>query len=99
MKNKFLVPGVPLWVLPVVIVMAIGTVWLRLAIIRTTYEISQTDAMFRNLQQEREQQELRVTALRSPRRLESIAKVKYGLTQPRADQVIQMQTRSLARAR
>jgi hypothetical protein len=32
---------IPLWVIPVVLVMAIGTVWLRLAIIRTTYAINQ----------------------------------------------------------
>jgi len=96
MKNRFLLPWVPLWAVPVLFAMAVGTVWLRLTIIRTTYEISQNDRMIRNLQQEREQQELRVTALRSPRRLESLARVKYGLTQPKADQVVHM--RSTARA-
>ena len=55
MKSRFLLPWVPVWALPVLATMAIGTVWLRLAIVRTTYEISQTDGMIRNLQQEREQ--------------------------------------------
>jgi cell division protein FtsL len=77
--------------------MAVGTVWLRLTIVRTTYEISQNDRMIRNLQQEREQQELRVTALRSPRRLESLAKVKYGLSQPKAEQVVHMRSSPDAR--
>lgn len=83
--------------------MAIGTVWLRLAIVRTTYEISQTDRMLRNVQQDREQEQLRVTALRSPRRLEGIARAKYGLVQAKADQIIHLTAaapiRSLARAK
>jgi cell division protein FtsL len=85
-----------MWVLPILFVMAVGTVWLRLTIVRTTYEISQNDKMIRNLQQEREQQELRVTALRSPRRLENLARVKFGLSQPRADQVIHMRSSTRA---
>lgn len=90
MKSRLLLPWVPLWVLPVLVVLAIGTVWLRLTIVRTTYEISQTDSMIRNIQQDREQEELRVTGLRSPRRLESIAKARFGLSQPKAEQVIRM---------
>lgn len=80
----------PLWALPVLILMAIGTVWLRLSIVRTTYSIGQSDKMIQSLKQAREQMELKVTALRSPRRLESLARTKYGMTQPRADQVIHM---------
>lgn len=80
----------PLWIFPVLVVMAISTVWLRLYIVRSTYEIGQTESMIRNLSQEREQAELKVTGLRSPRRLEAIAKAKYGLSQPRAEQVIHL---------
>jgi len=99
-KNRLLVPWFPVWALPVLLILAIGTVWVRLAIVRTTYEISQTDSMIRNLQQDREQEELKVTGLRSPRRLETIARVKFGLTQPKAEQVIPMQAeRSLSSAR
>ncbi len=89
-KERFLLPWVPLWVLPVLFVMAIGTVWLRLSIVRTTYEISQTDKMIRNLRQDLEQEELQVTGLRSPRRLESIARTRYGLTQPKPEQIIHL---------
>ena len=81
---------VPFWVIPVLILMAIGTVWLRLAIVGTTYEINQTEGQIHNLQQEREQAELKVTALRSPRRLEILAKTRFGLSQPKADQVIHL---------
>lgn len=99
MKDRFLIPWVPLWVLPVLFAMAIGTVWLRLAIVRTTYEISQTDRMVRNLRQELEQEELKVTALRSPRKLEVIARSKYGLSQPKTEQIVHLAARSDARAR
>jgi len=80
----------PLWMFPVLIVMAISTVWLRLSIVRTTYELDQTEGMIRNLSQERDQAELRLTGLRSPRRLQGIAKIKFGLSQPKADQVIHL---------
>lgn len=93
-KNRFLLPWVPLWVVPVLVAMAIGTVWLRLSIIRTTYEISQTDRMIRNLRQDMEREELRVTGLRSPRKLETIARTRYGLTQPKPEQVVHLQLRN-----
>ena len=79
---------IPLWVIPMLVAMAIGTVWLRLYIVRTTYTISQTDKMIRNLQQNREQAELKLASQRSPRKLEAIARTKFGLSQPRADQVV-----------
>jgi cell division protein FtsL len=79
---------IPFWIVPMVILLAIGTVWLRLAMVRTTYEIGQTDKQLHNLQQEHEQAELKLTALRSPRRLEVLAHTKFGLTQPRAEQVV-----------
>ena len=46
-----------------------------------------------SLRQEREDLELKVTALRSPRRLEGIAKSKFGLGTPRSDQVIHLGSR------
>ncbi len=82
--------GIPIWVFPVFALFAVGTVWLRLAIVRTTYTINQADRTTRNVHQELEQVHLKVTALRSPRRLENIAKTKFGLSQPSSDQVIYM---------
>lgn len=81
---------IPLWVIPLIILFAIGTVWLRLSIVGTTYSIDQAEKTMRNLQQEREQLKLVVTGLRSPRRLEAIAKAKFGLTQPKAEQVVHL---------
>ena len=85
---------IPLWVVPVLIVLAIGTVWLRLSIVRTTYAINQAESQDRALRQEREELELKVTGLRSPRRLEGLAKSKFGLGTPRSDQVIHLGSRA-----
>lgn len=79
---------IPSWAIPVLILFATGTVWLRLAIIRTTYSIGQTDREIDRARQEREILQLKVAALRSPRRLEVLARTKFGLAQPRGDQVI-----------
>jgi cell division protein FtsL len=84
----------PLWVIPALVAMAIGTVWLRLRIVRTTYSINQSERKARELRQEREEMELKVTALRSPRRLELLARSKFGLGTPRADQVVHLGSRS-----
>lgn len=81
----------PGWAIAVIILMAIGTVWVRLAIVRTTYSISQTERAIRELQQAREQMDLKVTALRSPRRLEILAKSKFGLDQAKAEQIVRME--------
>lgn len=84
-----------MWVVPALILLAIGTVWLRLSIVRTTYAINQAERDERALRQEREDMELKVTALRSPRRLEGIAKSKFGLGTPRSDQVIHLGSRNV----
>ena len=80
----------PIWSIPCLIVFSIGTVWLRLNIVRTTYAIDQAERDMRALLQQREQMELKVTALRSPRKLEGIARGKFGLSHPHAEQVIHM---------
>ena len=79
---------IPLWVIPVMITMSIGTVWLRLFIVRTTYTINQSDKMTRNLQQEREHLELRLASMKSPRKLEVLARTRFNLSRPRSDQVV-----------
>lgn len=81
---------IPFWAVPVVIVLAIGTVWLRLSIVGTTYSISQSERNIRELHHAREQAELRLTALRSPRRLEILAKTKFGLAPAKSEQIVHM---------
>ncbi|MBU6376358.1 MAG: septum formation initiator family protein [Bdellovibrionales bacterium] len=78
----------PSWIWPVFLILTIGSVWIRLSVVKTTYEVTQAEKSLRSLQQDREQIELRVAGLRSPRRLEVLARSRFGLTQPQADQVI-----------
>ena len=68
--------------------MTIGTVWTRLSVVKTTYEVTQAEKALRSLRQDREQIDLRVAGLKSPRRLEVLARSRFGLSQPRSDQVI-----------
>jgi hypothetical protein len=75
--------------------MAIGTVWLRLTIVRTTYSINQTNRMISNLRQEREQVQFKVAGLKSPRHLESLARGRFGLSQPNAEQVVHLKGDSI----
>lgn len=83
-----------------IVLMAIGTVWLRLSIVQITYEINQTNKMLRNSQEELEALKLQVARLKSPRRLELLAKTRFHLTAPDASQLIrlsdQMSTRQSA---
>ncbi|HAR43425.1 MAG TPA: hypothetical protein DCS07_12475 [Bdellovibrionales bacterium] len=81
---------IPFWAIPVLIIMATGTVWLRLSIIGTTYDINQAEKILRQLQKDRQQLELKLASLRSPRRLEALAKSKFDLKQPRSDQIIHL---------
>jgi hypothetical protein len=69
-------------------------VWLRLSIVRTSYAINQVEQKIRAARQAREELVLKQSALRSPRRLESLARGQFGLGTPRADQVIHMGDRS-----
>lgn len=76
--------------LPVLIVMAVGTVWVRLKIVRTTYEINETEKMLSQGRHEQEKLELQVAQLRSPRRLELLAKSRFHLNPPKSDQVVHL---------
>jgi len=74
--------------------LTVATVWTRLSVVKTTYDITQVEKTLRSLRQDREQIEIRVAGLRSPRRLEALAKSKFGLAQPRSDQIIFMENDS-----
>jgi hypothetical protein len=82
---------VPWWTVPVVIVFSIGTVWLRLRIVRTTYAIHEVDQSLMRIRREKEQLLLKVAALRSPKRLEGLARHQFGLAQPQSGQVVYLQ--------
>lgn len=84
----------PRWIWPALLGFTILTVWVRLGVVRSTYQAAQSDRTIRSLQQDREQIELRVAGLKSPRRLEVLARSHFGLGQPRPDQVVHLDARS-----
>ena len=84
----------PLWTLPLIAVLAVGTVWLRLRIVDTTYGIVQTDRQIENVRQDKERLELSVARLRSPGRLEALARTRFKLAPPQPDQVVHLGKRA-----
>jgi cell division protein FtsL len=80
----------PIWIFPALIAMAALTVWLRLTIVRASYEIDQASKLTRNAQQEYERLKFKVARLKSPRHLEQLSRAKFSLGPPRQDQVIPM---------
>jgi cell division protein FtsL len=64
---------IPIWVIPALIIFSIGTVWIRLFIVRTTYKINEVNQALTQMRREKESLQLRVMALRSPKRLEMLA--------------------------
>ncbi len=81
---------VPLWTIPVLITLAFSTVWTRLNVVHTTYELDQANKTLHNLKLENEKLELKVAQLRSPRRLESLARQKFNLSPPTPERLIQL---------
>ncbi len=79
-----------MWTIPVLIAFSFATVWLRLTVVHTTYELDQANKTLHNLKLESEKLELRVAQLRSPRRLEAIARQKFKLSPPTPEKLIQM---------
>jgi len=79
---------IPFWVIPILLGLAIATVWIRLSIVRTSYEIDLAEKMQKNLMEEREKLRFQITRLRSPETLDAIARQKYHLAPPAVRQVV-----------
>ncbi|MCM0605008.1 MAG: cell division protein FtsL [Xanthomonadaceae bacterium] len=86
----------PKWIWPAIIFLSIATVWLRLQIVDTTYQIHQAEQQIQNAKHTDEKLELKTAQLRSPKRLEMLAKTKFKLAPPEQDQVIRVQTKEAA---
>lgn len=78
----------PFWTSIIVILMAIGTVWMRLYMVRMSYEIDQADKLIQNAKSNMERLELEVAQLRSPQRLEKLAKRQFHLALPATHQIV-----------
>jgi hypothetical protein len=82
----------PFWTIPTLIAFATGTVWLRLTIVGTTYAIHQAERNLELLHQQREVIDVKMTELRSPKRLENLARTKFNLSPPKMEQVVYFHT-------
>lgn len=78
----------PKWIFPVLFILSISTVALRLKIVNTVYEINQTEKVISNIRHELERTALKVSGLRSPRRLELLSRTQFKLAHPVAKQVV-----------
>jgi hypothetical protein len=82
----------PVWVWPVLFLFSVGTIWLRLWMIGTTYEINQMNQSIKNVQEQSEQSRLRLTRFQSPQQLQALAKKKFKLQSPQSKQIIHLRT-------
>lgn len=79
---------IPFWVIPVLLFFAVGTVWLRLQIVKSSYEIDQLTQSVQNLRKERENLEVQLARIRSPHHLKKLAETKFNLRPATVDQVV-----------
>lgn len=85
----------PAWIFPLLIAFSVGTVWLRLAAVRSSYAINKADRMISSLRAEREKAELKLAQLRSPKRLERLARERFRLQPPTTAQLIRLEATRL----
>jgi cell division protein FtsL len=62
-------------------------VWIRVEVVRVGYEISSADQRRRELRQSHEWLKIMIASLRSPERIELIARSKLGLRPPERSQI------------
>jgi cell division protein FtsL len=70
------------------LVVALFYVWSRLQVVHLEYDISSLEGQVRHLQQESRQLQLETASLRSPGRIERVARDELGLRMPAPEQVI-----------
>lgn len=86
MKKK--VFSIPL--LFTVFLLAGVSVWLRLFVVKTTYEINQVNRMLSNAEKDLEQVKLKIAELKSPAHLQKLAREKFELYPPSSKQLVQL---------
>jgi cell division protein FtsL len=72
----------------VIMAVALFFVWSRLQVVNLEYGISSLEGRLRNLQQESRGLQVEVATLRSPVRIEQMARRELGLRLPAPEQVI-----------
>ncbi len=82
---------IPIWAVPLFFVLAGLTVWLRLSVIRKTYELNQVNQSLANNKKELERLKVNLAQKKSPRKLEFLARKNLKLFPPLASQVVQLE--------
>lgn len=88
MSMKRLKYWIPFWVVPTLLLFSVATIWVRLMIVNLTYSIHEANREISQIQKEKENFQLRLAFLRSPRRLEFLAKTLFQFSQPKLSQLI-----------
>jgi len=63
-------------------------VWSRIEVVKLGYEISYANKVYQNFNKENQRLKVEVASLKSPSRIEEIAKNKLGLIHPTNEQII-----------
>ncbi len=74
--------------LVVVFIISIFYVWSRTELVRLEYEISRMERKMRNLKQDERCMQLEVASLRSPQRIEEVARNDLGMVRAKTEQII-----------
>jgi len=80
----------PWWSICGLILLSVFTIGIRLSLVNTTYSINEIERENNQLMRERENQSLKHLQLRSPRKLEALAKNKFQLKTPESRQWIHL---------
>jgi cell division protein FtsL len=75
-----------------VVAAAVFHVWTKVATVRLGYELSEAAQMHRNLLEQNRGLRVEVASLKSPERLETLGKKKYGLHPPLPGQIVRVET-------
>lgn len=90
---------IPLWSIPIYIALSIGSVWIRLKLVRLSYAVSVTTRETEGASQELEGIRVRLATLKSPKRLEGLAIRQFGMAPPTPSQRVRFAMRTKAHGR
>lgn len=75
-------------VMMMVTVVSVFHVWSRVRVIDLNLEIAETNHLFKDLQQDNKRLKVEIASLKTPARIEALAKGELGMAMPKDQQVI-----------
>jgi cell division protein FtsL len=86
LRRRYIRRGV--WLLALGVIMALLFVWVRIQVIHLGYEVSRLRKETRDLTEQRNMLEAKVSSLKSPERLMRIASQRFGMRLPQGDEIV-----------